>query len=141
MGRNTRDHERARRHGRCAQGGRESGETRDAGQAIIDTARVALAEGKIEEIRQAQQAQERAKRAQEITGLSEQQIAGLRAVEAGAAEALDMVNAFTLDVLGRMHLLARVKGKKGKSAWVLTEDGRAALKTHEIRRTAGEDQE
>lgn len=108
---------------------------------VIDTARAALAEGKIEEIRQAQQAQERAKRAQEIAGLSEQQIAGLRAVEAGAAEALDMVNAFTLDVLGRMHLLAKVKGKKGKSAWVLTEDGRAALKTHENRRTAGEGQE
>lgn len=72
----------------------------------------------------------RAKRAGEIAGLSSHQVEGLRAVQAGSVEALALVNGFTLDVLGRMGLLKRTKGGRGKCAWRLTDDGRFALERH-----------
>jgi hypothetical protein len=85
--------------------------------------RVAIAEQAIADIR-------RAKRDNEIACLDNYQIAGLRAVQAGSAEALALVNSFTLDVLGHMGLLVRAKGGKGKAAWQLTDDGRLALERH-----------
>lgn len=85
--------------------------------------RTAIADQAITDIR-------RAKRDNEIACLDSYQIAGLRAVQAGSAEALALVNSFILDVLGRMGLLVRAKGGKGKAAWQLTDDGRLALERH-----------
>jgi hypothetical protein len=72
----------------------------------------------------------RAKRDGEIASLAGHQVEGLRAVQVGSVEALAPVNSFTLDVLGRMGLLKRTKGGRGKGAWQLTDDGRLALERH-----------
>lgn len=63
----------------------------------------------------------------ELANLSSHQLSALRAVEGGSPEALVIVNSFTLDVLGRMGLLSRGKGQRGKGAWRLTEGGQLAL--------------
>jgi hypothetical protein len=86
--------------------------------------RLAIANGKIAALR-------RDKRVQQIKSLPAHQIAGLIAVEAGTAELTD---GFTLDTLGRMELLMRLKGNKSKSAWQLTDDGRLAIEMHRQRK-------
>ena len=86
-----------------------------------DPERRAIAERKTADLRREQ-------RIHQLKSLPAHQIAGLRAVEAGT---VDQIDGFTLDVLGRTTLLTRPKGSKAKSAWVLTDDGRLALKIHE----------
>ena len=55
----------------------------------------------------------------------------MRAVLDGSEEALRQIDAFTLDVLGRMGLLQRIKGlPKSKRAWHVTELGRRAVDLH-----------
>jgi hypothetical protein len=85
-----------------------------------DPARQAIAEQKKAELRQQ-------RRVRQIASLPPHQVAGLRAVNTGM---VDQTDSFTLDVLGRMKLLARPKNNKKKSAWQLTDDGRLALTIH-----------
>ena len=72
----------------------------------------------------------KAARQRQIESLRPHQISGLRIIASGATEQIDTMDAFTLDVLGRMGLLRRPKGTRGKGAWQLTEEGRVALKLH-----------
>lgn len=88
-----------------------------------DPKRLAIAEQNIADL-------QRKQRIREIQSLPSHQIAGLRAVELGTT---DQIDAFTLDVLGRMKLLTRPKRSTKKSAWQLTEDGRLALEFHHQR--------
>lgn len=68
------------------------------------------------------------KRQRQLESLPPHHVAGLRAVRNGM---VDQIDAFTLDVLGRINLLTRPKGIKKKSAWQLTEDGKLALDIHD----------
>jgi hypothetical protein len=72
-------------------------------------------------------------RQKQIAGLPSHQIKGLRVIASGSFERIDTVDGFTLDVLGRMGLLKRIKGKSGKRGWELTDDGRAALEYHDAK--------
>ncbi len=66
-----------------------------------------------------------------IANLQEHQVRGWRAVLDGSEEALAQIDAFTLDVLGRMGFLQRIKGvPKSKRAWQVTELGRSAVDHH-----------
>jgi hypothetical protein len=94
--------------------------------------RVQFAEQAIAELRERQQQKAAAEyRENMIANLQEHQVRGLRAVLDGSEEALTQIDAFTLDVLGRMGLLQRIKGvPKSKRAWDVTELGRRAVDLH-----------
>jgi Meiotically up-regulated gene 113 len=73
-------------------------------------------------------AQERERNRKAVAALAPHQIAALRAV--GTSNGHDKIDALTFDVLGRIGLLMRPKGTKTKTAWQLTDEGRAALEQH-----------
>ncbi|HLH92168.1 MAG TPA: DUF433 domain-containing protein [Xanthobacteraceae bacterium] len=89
-----------------------------------EPARVERADSEIAVLAQKQRA---AELPHEPPILGAYQLSALRAVVSGSPDALAIVNSFTLDVLGRMRLLSRGKGQKGKAAWRLTDEGRRAL--------------
>jgi hypothetical protein len=98
-------------------------------------ARVQHAEQAIADLRARQQKEAAAadaeRREKMIANLHEHQVRGLRAVLDGSEEALAQTDAFTLDVLGSMGLLQRLKGvPKNKRAWQVTELGRSAVDHH-----------
>jgi hypothetical protein len=72
--------------------------------------------------------QEEERRQEAIAALAPHQIAALHAVSASCG--FDSIDAFTFDVLGHLGLLKRPKGRKAKTDWQLTDEGRAALDRH-----------
>jgi hypothetical protein len=68
---------------------------------------------------------EEQKRKRQLAALAPHQIAALRAIVASSG--FDEIDAFTFGVLGRMGLLMWPNGTKTKTAWQLTDEGRAAL--------------
>jgi hypothetical protein len=97
--------------------------------------RVQFAEQAIAGLREREQQKAAASAAERrekmVANLQEHQVRGLRAVLDGSEEALAQTDAFTLDVLGGMGLLQRIKGvPKSKRAWQVTELGRRAVDHH-----------
>lgn len=72
-----------------------------------------------------------AERDKQIANLKEHQLAGLRAAQSGDPKAFDLVDSFTMDVLGSMKFLKRKpNGRKSKRDWELTDLGELALSRH-----------